>query len=139
MALTADYTNLIIHSDASITDAVAFHNDLRELEASDDGMLYPVVHTYKELSLGGGAVFPAVDFINGWTFQLPAGNWTISGGNISCTINPVANCYVERLMSAAYTFAFIPSGSGLSTEEHDKLMAVPTAAVTAEAVMRYQR
>jgi hypothetical protein len=127
MALTPDYTNRIIHSDASITDAVVFHDQLRDIEASETGVLYPVVHTYKELSLGGGAIFPAVDFINGWTLQFAAGNWTVSGGNISGTINPVANCYVERMMSSAYTFALIPSGSGLSTEEHDKLLAVPTA------------
>jgi len=138
MALTPDYASRIIHSDASITDAVVFHDQLRGIEASETGMLYPVIHTYKELSLGGGAIFPAVDFINGWTLQFAAGNWTVSGGNISCTINPVANCYVERLMASAYTFALIPSadgGGGLSTEEHDKLLSVPTANSNATATV----
>ena len=75
-------------------------------------MLAPVIHTYKEVDLGGGAIFPAISFINGLTLQFPAGNWTISGGNLSTTINPVANCYVKQTQSAAYAVTSADGGGG---------------------------
>ena len=108
MALTADFASRIIHSDASITDAVAFHAELRDIEASAAGMLAPVIHSYKEVPLGGGAIFPAVAFINGWTLQFPAGNWELRGGNVDATINPVAGCYVKVTPAAA--LALTPAG-----------------------------
>lgn len=102
MALTPDFNNLIIYSDSSILDIVTFHIELRDIEYSSIGMLYPVIHTYKEINLGGGAIFPAIAFINGWTLQFPAGNWTIKGGNLDVIINPVQNCYVTQTQSGAY-------------------------------------
>lgn len=117
MALTADFNNLIIYSDASITDMVAFHDALRDIEASDDGLLYPTIHTYKEVQLGGGAIFPAVAFVNGWTLQFPVGNWAVSGGNLNATINPVAGCYVKQTQSAAYAVSSAMGGTTGPTAE----------------------
>lgn len=117
MALTPDYINRIIHSDTSITDAVLFHDQLRDIEVSDTGMLYPTIHTYKEVPLGGGAIFPAIAFINGWTLQFPAGNYTVAGGNIDCVINPVAGCYVKQTQSAAYAVTEAGGGSTAPTAE----------------------
>lgn len=116
MALTPDYDNLIIHSDASITDVVAFHAALRDIEASATGILYPQVHTYKQLPLNSGAIFPAVGFVNGWTLQFSAGSYQVSGGNITAVINPVAGCYVERTQSAAYAVTAV-GGVGLSQDD----------------------
>ena len=115
MALTADFASRIIHSDASITDAVAFHAELRDIEASAAGMLAPVIHSYKEVPLGGGAIFPAVAFINGWTLQFPAGNWELRGGNVGTAINPVAGCYVKVTQAAAFAVTAV-GGSGPSAE-----------------------
>lgn len=118
MALTPDFQNLIIHSDASITDMVAFHATLREIEASAQGMLYPKIHTYKEVPLGGASIFPALAFVNGWTLQFPAGNWIITGGNLDAVINPVLNCYVKQTQSAAYAVSSSLGGSsGLSVSD----------------------
>lgn len=114
MALIPDFQNRIIYSDSSITDVVRFHLDLRDIEDNPDGILYPAIHTYKEVDLGG-AVFPAVAFINGWTLQFPAGNWEIKGGNVKAIINPVPNCYVRQTQSAAY--AVTSAGSGGFTPE----------------------
>ena len=116
MALTADFTNKIITSDASITDVVAFHMALRDIEDDVLGMINPVMHTYKEVDLGSGAKFPAVAFINGWTLQFPAGNWEIKGGNVAATINPVANCYVKYTASAAYAVTSIGAGGATPTD-----------------------
>jgi hypothetical protein len=89
---------------------VAFHLALRDIEYLSDAMIYPTIHTYREVSLGGGAVFPAVAFVNGWTLQFPAGNWVIRGGNLDCTINPVPGAYIERTQSAAYAVTSIGAG-----------------------------
>lgn len=114
--LTPDYTNKVIHSDTSLTDMVAFHGALRDIESSDEGMMYPVIHTYKQVDLGGGALFPALEFINGWTLQFPAGNYEISGGNLKATINPVAGCYVKTTQSAAYAVTSV-GGSGYTLDQ----------------------
>lgn len=115
MTLTADFANKVIHSDASITDAVAFHGALRDIEASAAGMLAPVIHTYKEVPLGGGAIFPAIAFINGWTLEFPAGNWELRGGNVDAAINPVAGCYVKVTQAGAYAVTVAGSSSGAPT------------------------
>ena len=86
MALTADFASRIITSDASITDVVAFHLALRDVEDDSAAMIHPVIHTYKEIDLGSGAKFPAVAFINGWTLQFPAGNFEIRGGNVAAVL-----------------------------------------------------
>lgn len=127
MALTPNFATKVVHSDASITDVVAFHDALRDIEVSAAGMLYPVIHTYKEVPLGGGALFPAIGFINGWTLQFPAGNFTVSGGNIDCTINPVANCYVKQVQADAYAVTYADGGGGGGT--------YPTAEEIAAAVV----
>jgi hypothetical protein len=100
--LTPDFANKVIYSDSSITDIIGFHGELRSIEASDSGMMYPTIHIYKQVDLGGGALFPAIEFVNGWSLQFPAGNYLISGGNLKATINPVAGCYVMQTQSAAY-------------------------------------
>jgi hypothetical protein len=126
MSLTVDFANRIVHSDASITDMVAFHLALRDIEYLSDAIIYPPIHTYKEVNLGGGAVFPAVAFINGWTLQFPAGNWVIRGGNLDCTINPVPGAYIERTQSAAYAVTSVGAGG-------------PTAADIAAAFWAYTK
>lgn len=131
MALTPDFQNLVVRSDASITDAVEFHKALRDIESSDLGVMFPVIHTYKEVALGGGAVFPAIAFINGWTLQFPTGNYEVRGGNFSLTINPVTNCYVKVTQAAAYavTSALGGGGSGVSYED---VVAAVQAGLTAQ-------
>ena len=114
MALSANFATKVITSTTSITDVVAFHLALRDIEDDPLAMVYPVVHTYKEIDLGG-SVFPAVAFINGWTLQFPTGNFEIRGGNVAATINPVANCYVKYTASAAYAVTSI--GAGGATPE----------------------
>lgn len=130
MALTPDFINRVIHSDASITDAVAFHQALRDIESSDEGVLYPVIHTYKEISLDGGSVFPAIAFINGWTLEFAEGVYEVRGGNYKATINPVPNCYVKVTQAAAYAVSSALGGSGGMTLE-DIALAVQ-AGLTAQ-------
>lgn len=132
MALTPDFDNLVLHSDASITDAVSFHAQLRDIEASPTGMLYPQIHTYKEMPLGGGAVMPGIAFVNGWTLQFPAGNFTVKGGNYTVTINPVANCYVDRTQAAAYAVTAAGGGGGVTAQEIVDLLLANQSTLTLE-------
>lgn len=121
MALTFLPGTLVIESDSSILDLPAFHLALRDWEDSDAAAIYPVTHTWKALSLGGGAFFYQLDLINGWTLRFPtAGNYTING-NLNGTIQPVAGVYVERKTSAAFVTTSV-GGSG------------PTASDIADAV-----
>lgn len=102
MTISINWSTQIIDSTADITDIVAFHATLRDLEDNADGMVNPVTHTWKALALGGGAFFYGLDLINGYTLRFPTpGNYTING-NLNGTIVPVAGVYVERKTSAAY-------------------------------------
>ena len=121
MALTFDWANLVVESSASITDLPAFHLALREAEDDALGMVYPVIHKWKALDLGG-AFFYQCDFSNGWQLKFPTpGNYSIAG-NLNAAIIPVAGVYVERKTSAAYVTTAV-GGSG------------PTAADIAAAVL----
>lgn len=123
MAITADFANKLILSDSSITDVVAFHEALRDIEVSEAGMLYPAVHAYKRVDLGGGAYFHDVPFINGWQLKFPTpGNYSVVG-NIGATVVPVAGVFVDRTKAAAFATV---AGTGGSTG--------PTAAEIAEQV-----
>lgn len=125
MALTFDTANLVIESTASILDLPAFHAALRDWEDSDEGVIYPVTHTWKALDLGGGAFFYQADLINNWQLKFPnAGTYQING-NLNATIVPVTGVYVERKTSAAYVTTAI-GGSGPSAA--DIATAVLTAA-----------
>lgn len=113
---SVDWANKIVDASASITDIPAAHAELRALEMSDAGILYPPIISYRELAVGGGAVFPAIAFINGYRLRFPAaGNYTISGGNLSATIVPVAGVFVERVSASAYAVTAVGSSSGGST------------------------
>lgn len=115
MALTFDWANLVVESTASITDLPAFHVALREAEDDAIGMLYPVIHKWKALDLGG-AFFYQCDFANGWQLKFPTpGDYSIVG-NLNATIVPAAGVYVERKTSAAFITTAV-GGSGPSAAD----------------------
>lgn len=115
MALTFDWANLVVESTASITDLPAFHVALREAEDDAIGMIYPVIHKWKALDLGG-AFFYQCDFANGWQLKFPTpGDYSIVG-NLNATIVPAAGVYVERKTSAAFITTAV-GGSGPSAAD----------------------
>ena len=136
MAITVDWANKIVSSTASITDLPAFHAQLRDLEDDEAGMIYPVIHKWKALDLGGGAFMYQADFVNGYTLTFPnAGSYSIKG-NLNATINPVAGVYVEREKATAYTTTAIggsgPTASDIATAVIAALNAttIPVNSVT---------
>ena len=130
MALTIDWPNKVVQSSASILDLPAFHATLRSAEVDPAGMVYPVIHSWKALDLGSGALFVQADFINGWQLQFPsAGNYVIQG-NLNATIQPVAGVYVERKTSAAY----VTTAVGASGPTAADIASAVLAALNATAV-----
>lgn len=114
--LTIDYQNLIVESTSSIVDIVSFHNELRDYEDSEIGILYPVTHLWKVVPLGGGASFYSVQFVNSWKLKFPnAGSYQIIG-NISAEIVPVAGVFIEKITSAAFSTTTVGS-TGFTLEE----------------------
>lgn len=112
MSLTPDWANKVIDSSDNITDIVAFHQALRQLEASATGMLYPQIHTYRAIDIGGGGHFYAVDFINSWRLRFPAaGNYAITG-NISAEIIPMAGVFITQTRALAFATSSAGAGGG---------------------------
>jgi hypothetical protein len=123
MNFTPNWASKIIDCDTSILDIPAAHLALRALETSVTGMLYPPILTYKEVALSGGAIFPAIAFINGYQLRFPnAGTYTISGGNFSAPIVAVAGVYVERQSSSAYAVTAV-GGSAVLTPQQAQMLA----------------
>lgn len=117
MALTVDWVNKIVDSSTSILDLPAAHLELRNLESSSAGVIYPTIITYKEIDLGSGAKFVALDFVNGYKLRFPtAGNYTITG-NFNATIVPISGVYVERKTSLAYVTVSGTGGSGPTADQ----------------------
>lgn len=129
MAITVDWANKIVSSTASITDLPAFHDQLRDLEDDEAGMIYPVIHKWKALDLGGGAFFYQADLINGYVLEfVGAGPFHITG-NLNATINDTG-VQVERKTSAAFATT-AAGGSGPSAES---IAAAVLAALNATTI-----
>ena len=109
--LTMDWENRIIDSDSSITNIITFKDELRVLESSDIGVLYPPIITYKRVDTGGGAFQHFVDVINSYRGRFPvAGDYQITG-NINGDLIPVSGVFVERIKASA--FVSLDSGSSV--------------------------
>lgn len=123
MALTVNWLTKVVYSDASITDLPAHHLELRDLEASAAGQLYPEICEWAELDLEGGATLPQVKYMNGYVLEfIGPGPFSIKG-NLKCSINNTG-VQVERETSASYTTTSVGSSG-------------PTASDIAEAVWNH--
>ena len=124
MALNFDTANLVIESDSSIPDLVVFHAALRDWEDSDVAAVYPVTHTWKALSLGGGAYFYQLDLVNGWKLKFPnPGTYSVVG-NLKGTIIPATGVYVERTTSLAFVTTSVGGGGGSAPSANEVAQAV---------------
>jgi hypothetical protein len=118
MSFSVDWENRIVDSTSSITDIPAAREQLRALEDSVVGILYPPIIAYKQVALGGGALFPAIAFINGYKLRFPApGNYEIRGGNLLAEVVPVEGVFVDRTQSAAYAVTAEGGGESIFDEE----------------------
>lgn len=102
MALSVNHSTKIIDSTTSITDVVAFKEELRTLESNTVWILYQEMLTFAKLDLWWWSFQYWVDLINGYQlrFNTPW-NYTILW-NINATIVPVAWVFVDRTKSIAF-------------------------------------
>jgi len=123
MALIANYRTRVLFSDSSIPDAVSFHEELRLIESSIEGRTKPDIHSYRQISIGGGAIFPSVKAENGWSLQFPnSGSFQISGGNIDFPVIPTGS-HIDHIQASAYAVTS-SGGVGLSQEDLNAIAAI---------------
>lgn len=145
VAITFDHSQYLINitSPQDTLTCQDLINAIREEEASASGIRYPqIAKASGKEELGAGVdVGITVELVSPWQVKFWAGNYIakIAGGNLVGGLggDPVAysaGVQVLLVMSAASTTVTVSTGSGLSTEEHDKLMALPSAVSIAAAV-----
>ena len=114
MALSVNWSTKVVYSDTSILDLPAHHLELRDIEASEAGMLNDDICIWQRLDQGGGAYLQQIDYDNGYQLEFVGpGPFQISG-NLNCTIRPTG-VQVERTRATAYTTSAV-GGSGPSAE-----------------------
>ena len=141
MALTVNWLTKVVYSTSSITDLPVHHLALRDLEASEIGMLYDPICSWQSLNLGGGATLPQIDYINGYELEFVGSGPFVISGNLNATINDTG-VQVERKTSAAYATTAV-GGSGPTAESiaaavwahATRVITGPTAIENADALL----
>lgn len=129
MALTVDWVNRIVHSDASITDFPVARSALRALEETEFGVVNPRIFDYAKIALGGGAWMYDITLVHGYTLQFPSGGgpYEIKGGNFNGTINPTG---VQVVVTRAAAYAVTALGGSAPTAEQNAAAVLAAAQVT---------
>jgi hypothetical protein len=150
MAYTFDFTDKLIHVKNPQTDVdiLDLYLVIRNAETSTTGVQYDkICDASGKESLGSGVAVGITLKLLEWQLKFwvdpgtGEGNYIakIGGGNLVGGVNgdPIAySAGVQTLLiqSAASTVVQVSTGSGLSAEQSDKLMALPSAATTATTV-----
>lgn len=146
--LVFDFIDEIVYCENTITvlDMQGLINGCREAEDSWIGIEFPSIcraSGKNNLDVSTGVqIGITVELLGNWRifsqktsgkFVATAGNLIQGGSNLGgdpFEPNPLVN-YIS-IQSAASTIVSVSSGSGLSTEEHNRLMALPTVTLTPE-------
>jgi len=115
MALTVNWATKVVYSDTSILDLPLHHIVLRDLEASEEGMLHDDICNWQSLALGGGATLPQIDYINSYTLEFVGPGPFQIQGNLNCTVRDTG-VQVDRKTSAAFATTAV-GGTGPSAAE----------------------
>ncbi len=135
MSLSIDWINnqILINSpqtDLSCQDLINFIREQEDTEMgiSHDNIVEPTKASGKQALSGGVTVGITIELNSPWQLKFWEGSYvaTITGGNLVGGLagNPVAystGVQVLVIQSAASTIVTNNTGSGLSTEEHDRL------------------
>ena len=142
MALAFDFINKIINITSPQQSLLMqdLINEIRDAEASEEGIVHAQIASASGKSPLGGGVYTGitVELLNDWQIKPYAGNYIcrIGGGNLVGGIlgDPVAytsDVQVQIVQSAAATVVST-GGSALTTEEHDKLMGISSTGLSNE-------
>jgi hypothetical protein len=143
--ITIDFSTQIISCENSIVtlEIQELVDACREAEYSDAGIAFPKIcnasgKDYLDVD-NGVQVGITIVLLDGWriytekntgVFKVVGGNLVQVSGGDPFEPNPLVT-YVN-IQSAASTVVAVSSGSGLSTAEHNQLMAIPQETITAE-------
>lgn len=111
-------------------DLNLFRIALKDAEDSEEGMCAPHTHNHNTtISLGGVTLARVIEILDPYTVTFEDGNYAVElyGANSNVADKTNLNQVQLRSVNSAGMIQ-VSSGSGLSTEEHDKLMALPAAA-----------
>jgi hypothetical protein len=105
-------------------DLEVFREDILDIMDDEQGIAHPDTHIHNtEVSLGGITLARTIEFINGYTVTFEDGQYAVEAKGANSNIADVMNLNQVslRTFNSAGLIVRI-QGSGLSTEEHDKLM-----------------
>jgi hypothetical protein len=124
----ADMTLIQASPEIRELDLDVFRLTLKDIEDSDDGMVNPDTHKHStETTLGGITYARVIEIINGYTVTFEDGQYAVNLVGANSNVGDVVNLNQVSVRSAnSAGLIVVTSGSGLSTEEHDALMALDT-------------
>lgn len=140
-----NYTSQIIRvpSTISVLTAQELIDAIREAESYDGGMLFNKIAnaTGKDALSGSVLIGITLTLLENWKIlsDKTSGFFTVQDGNIirhDATTPFAPNNYItyQQILIQGGVIANTNTGSGLSTDEHNKLMGLPSALETGEAV-----
>jgi len=106
---------------------------LKDIE-DDEGIPFPDTHRHNTQVLLSGVTYARTfEIINGYTVTFENGNYSVRCVGANHNLADVKNVnYVSLIVGNSAGLITVSSGSGLSTEEHDQLMALPEETLTTE-------
>ena len=107
-------------------DVDQFRLDLKDLEDSEEGMMFPSTHNHNTtVTLSGVTYARTFEVINGYTIEFEDGSYTVKcvGANHNIGDVKVVNS-VSLLIGNSAGLIQVSSGSGLSSEQAEQLVKI---------------
>lgn len=106
-------------------DLEQFRLDLKDLEDDEEGIAHPDTHSHNtEVTLGGITLARTIEFINGYTVTFEDGQYAVEAKGANSNIADIMNLNQVSLRTFNSAGLIVHAvGSGLTTEEHNQLMA----------------
>jgi len=105
-----------------------FRLDLKSLEDSEEGIPHLDTHRHNtEVTIAGTTLARVIEIINGYTVTFEDGQYIVNAVGANSNIADVMNLNQVSLRTAnSAGLIVVIQGSGLTQEEHNKLMATAT-------------
>lgn len=102
-----------------------FRTDILDLMDDEQGIAHPDTHIHNvEVTLGGITLARTIEFINGYTVTFEDGQYAVEAKGANTNIADVMNLNQVSLRTFNSAGLIVHAvGSGLTTEEHNKLLA----------------
>jgi len=112
-------------------DTDALRLELKDIEDSEEGVPFPDTHRHNtEVTVAGVTYARVIEIINGYSLTFEDGQYSVrlagSNNNFFDVENGILNQNQVQVIPGNAAGLIVRSiGSGLNTEEHDKLMGLP--------------